>query len=75
MLFFVIIFRNFVKFFVLYVGSIMRSRKGIQKGGPVFVPTLRELANGKDISHIPAVKYGIDNESNAASIYADYMQP
>jgi hypothetical protein len=32
-----------------------------------------ELVNGKDISHIPAVKYGIDNESNAASIY--YMQP
>ncbi len=36
---------------------------------------VRELVNGKDISHIPAVKYGIDNESNAASIYADYMQP
>ena len=34
-----------------------------------------ELVNGKDISHIPAVKYGIDNESNAASIYANYMQP
>jgi hypothetical protein len=33
-----------------------------------------ELVNGKDISHIPAVKYGIDNESNAASIYANYMQ-
>ena len=34
-----------------------------------------ELVNGKDISHIPAVKYGIDNESNAVSIYANYMQP
>ncbi len=30
---------------------------------------VRELVNGKDISHIPAVKYGIENESNAASIY------
>ena len=36
---------------------------------------VRELVNRKDISHIPAVKYGIDNESNAASIYANYMQP
>ena len=36
---------------------------------------VRELVNRKDISHIPAVKYGIDNESNAAGIYANYMQP
>ena len=36
---------------------------------------VRELVNAKDISHIPAVKYGIDNESLAASTYAKYMQP
>ena len=36
---------------------------------------VRESVNRKDISHIPAVKYGIDNESNAASTYANYMQP
>ena len=37
---------------------------------------VRELVNRKDISHIPAVKYGVDNESNnAASTYANYMHP
>ena len=36
---------------------------------------VRELVDGKDNSHIPAVKYGTGNESNAARAYANYMQP
>ena len=35
---------------------------------------VRELVNKKNISHIPTAKYGIDNKSNAASMYANYMQ-
>lgn len=32
------------------------------------------LINGKDLSHVPSVKYGIDNEDKAAEQYSIYMK-